>query len=253
MNDVPRPGSDPIPHAENVGAWLLGALDEETAKDFAAELERSPQLRAQVAHLQPVVDALPMGAPQLDPPVSLRDRIMATVHEEADLRRAAAGEPRRARPEPEAAPAASGSRRRRFLGLRPLTAIGFACLALVVGIGAGLALDTDDVGLGGKTVAAKVAFPNARGTMVDRGREGGRLALTGIPNPEKGHVYQVWLIERGNPKPVPTDALFTPNDAGHSTVNVPGDLRRVDQVLVTEEPAGGSPQPTSKPFISATI
>jgi len=253
MTDTQRPGSDPIPHAENVGAWVLGALDEETAKDFAAELERSPQLRAQVAHLQPVVDALPMGAPQMDAPSALRDRIMATVREEADLQRAANGEPRRARPEPEVTPGASGSRSRRFLGLRPLTALGFACVALVVGIGAGFALSTDDGGLGGKTVSVKIAFVGATGKMVDRGREGGRLELTGIPNPDKDHVYQVWLIRAGNPKPVPTDALFTPNGQGHSTVNVPGDLRDVDQVLVSEEPAGGSQQPTTEPVISATI
>ena len=47
MSDDPR-DTAPFPHADNVGAWVLGALDDETARDFAAELQRSPQLRAEI-------------------------------------------------------------------------------------------------------------------------------------------------------------------------------------------------------------
>lgn len=245
MSDDPR-DTAPFPHADNVGAWVLGALDDETARDFAAELQRSPQLRAEVARLQPVVDALPMGVEQMTPPAALRDRIMATVHEEAQLQRAAAGEPRTAAP-----PARRG--RRRFLGLRPLTAVGLAFVALVIGVGAGLALSGGDDPTSARTVVATVGFPGATGTLVDHGGDGGQLRLTGVETATQGRVYQVWLMKKGATTPTPTDALFTPNTDGHATVNVPGDLGEVDKVLVTQEPAGGSPQPTSDPVVTADI
>jgi len=249
MSDNDPRDAAPFPHADNVGAWVLGALDEETARDFAQELQRSPRLRAEVARLQPVVDALPMGVEQMSPPASLRDRIMATVHEEAQLQRAAAGEPRLA-----PAPPARRERRGRFLGLRPLTAAGLACAVLAVGVGAGVVLSTSGSGpAGATTVIAKVTFPNGAGQLIDQGRDGGQLKLTGVAQTAPGRVYQVWLMKQGATKPTPTDALFTPNRGGHATVNVPGDLREVDQVLVTQEPAGGSPQPTSDPVVTAVI
>ena len=47
------------------------------------------------------------------------------------------------------------------------------------------------------------------------------------------------------------DALFTVNAAGSADVPVRADLRGVRELLVTEEPAGGSQVPTSPPVIVA--
>ncbi|HYM57033.1 MAG TPA: anti-sigma factor, partial [Solirubrobacteraceae bacterium] len=71
------------------------------------------------------------------------------------------------------------------------------------------------------------------------------------PAPPQGRVYQVWL-DRGGSTPEPTSALFTTRGDGSASVAVPGSLRGVRQILVTDEPVGGSELPTRRPIISVT-
>jgi hypothetical protein len=80
------------------------------------------------------------------------------------------------------------------------------------------------------------------------------LVVSNLPSPPRGRVYQVWLQPRGRRGPVPTDALFTVNARGNAHVAVPGDLRRAQAVLVTNEPPGGSTVPSQlQPLIAAPI
>ena len=65
----------------------------------------------------------------------------------------------------------------------------------------------------------------------------------GLPAPPSGRVYQVWLKRDGH-APEPTAALFMPSRDGAATASVPGSMQGIDQVIVTDEPDGGSPQPT---------
>jgi hypothetical protein len=67
-----------------------------------------------------------------------------------------------------------------------------------------------------------------------------------------GRIYEVWL-KRGSQPPEPTDALFSVTDNGAGTVGVPGDLRGVSQVMVTDEPSGGSTKPTRSPVIVVSV
>ena len=71
-----------------------------------------------------------------------------------------------------------------------------------------------------------------------------------MPEPPEGRVYQVWTLKPGG-KPVPTTALWTPRADGSADVAVPGSLDGVQSVLVSAEPPGGSPAPTSTPVINA--
>jgi anti-sigma-K factor RskA len=68
-----------------------------------------------------------------------------------------------------------------------------------------------------------------------------------------GRVYQLWLIRDG--KPIPS-TVFNSDPDGHALIEnvaVPESTTGVTQVLLTEEPAGGSPQPTTKPFIGGSL
>ena len=49
--------------------------------------------------------------------------------------------------------------------------------------------------------------------------------------------------------PRPTDALFSVTSRGSGSVNVPGSLRGVTEVMVTSEPLGGSSSPTGPPLL----
>ncbi len=73
-----------------------------------------------------------------------------------------------------------------------------------------------------------------------------------MSEPPFGEVYELWLDRPGAP-PRPTDALFTVTRAGSADVQIPGSLRGVRSVLVTAEPLGGSPSPTSAPILRVAI
>jgi hypothetical protein len=51
---------------------------------------------------------------------------------------------------------------------------------------------------------------------------------------------------------VSAKALFVPNPDGTATATI-DDMNRVNTVMVTAEPRGGSAQPTSAPIVSVAI
>jgi Anti-sigma-K factor rskA len=78
------------------------------------------------------------------------------------------------------------------------------------------------------------------------------LVVSGMPQPPLGKIYEVWLA-RGSAPPQPTDALFGVTGSGLGSVNVPGNLDGVKEVMVTSEPLGGSSRPTSSPVLRVVL
>jgi hypothetical protein len=60
-------------------------------------------------------------------------------------------------------------------------------------------------------------------------------------------------VQRGSATPTPTGTLFSTRANGSANVGVPGSLNGVGRVMVTQEPAGGTPAPTSAPVIVAPV
>lgn len=227
---------------EDTGAWVLGALPEDEARRFAAHLEFCAACRDEVAHLQAGADVLPRAVRQEAAPPVVRDRVMAVVESEAALL-AAAGEPvdrtapRRARWKDWA------------FGVRPAFAAAVACALLALGIGAGV-LAGDGESRRETTASVAETLPSTEAVLrVENGEA--TLRVDGLPAPEGDRDYQVWLKPPGE-DPRPTDALFVPSSEGSATVEIPADVAGLEAVLVTDEPAGGSPAPTSDPIIAAT-
>lgn len=105
------------------------------------------------------------------------------------------------------------------------------------------------------SLAAAVIFTQSPGpagpsAQVRIGGGHAELSVQHLALPAPGRIYEVWL-ERPHAAPTPTAALFTVNGAGAADVAVTGDLRGVRELLVTEEPAGGSRVPTGQPVIVA--
>jgi anti-sigma-K factor RskA len=68
-----------------------------------------------------------------------------------------------------------------------------------------------------------------------------------------GRAYQVWLLVKGKPVGV---SVFNSEPDGSAIIEnftLPDSVAGVTDVLVTEEPAGGSPQPTTTPFIGGKL
>jgi len=78
------------------------------------------------------------------------------------------------------------------------------------------------------------------------------LVVSGMSAPPIGEIYEVWIDRPGQP-PQATDTLFTVTREGRATVEVPGRLRGVREVMVTAEPLGGSSEPTSTPVLRALL
>jgi anti-sigma-K factor RskA len=71
-----------------------------------------------------------------------------------------------------------------------------------------------------------------------------------IPQPGDGRVLQLWLIPKApGGKPVPSETV-RPDENGNFVLLVPNPpelMTETKALAVTEEPAGGSPQPTTTP------
>lgn len=230
--------------SDSLASWLLGALPEDEARAFAAHLSECPVCREDAASLQVAADALPASVPPLPAPPELKGRIMAVVEREAELLAAAddgGQRPARARP-------TLLRRMRDGLSSRPQLVLA-SMLAVLVLAGAGLfgqQLLSDDV----RTLEAQVE--NAPGlaatqAQLEIGDDKARFVTSKLPAPPQGRVYQLWIARGGTIDP--KKRLFTPR-GGSATVTIPGSMRGVSQVMVTDEPAGGSPAPTGDPIIS---
>ncbi len=241
-------GGDHQPVLDALGAYALDAVSETERAEVERHLESCSSCREELEVLSAVVHHLPAAVPQLAPPGEMKARIMAQVEAEAELLRAAGSTADRV---PRRRWARAGA-----LLWGPLGAAAAASVLVLVAV-AGFFLG----GAGrpqpdrSRTVAARVepsSAPHGRASLVMRAGGGATLEVSGLPEPARGRVYEVWLVRRGRGAPAATDALFTVNARGRSHVEVPGDLRHVEKILVTSEPRGGSDVPSQLvPLISA--
>lgn len=224
----------------DAAAYVLGALEESEVQPFREHLAGCAVCRAEIVQLQAAADSLAVGVPRRPAPESLRARIMATAHAEAELLRAAGHEADK----PLAAP--RPWRRRLVPAFAAAVALGVGLL-----IGA-LAINTGSSVTRTQIIRAIVVEPGHNASAVLR-KVGSHLELVveGMPAPPPGRIYEVWL-ERGTQAPAPTDALFSVTNHGQGSVDVPGYVQGVSKVLVTDEPLGGSPKPTRTPVIIAS-
>jgi anti-sigma-K factor RskA len=230
-------GTDPARDcAGDVAAYALGALDPAEAEAFRAHLETCVVCRDELAAFEHVVDALPMSATQHPAPKRLRRRVLDAAENEPKL--GLRGERRRrARP-----------LRARLSMPRPALALGAAVVIVAVAVG-GLELGTSGT-TKTRVYAAHVTGSGSAEVTVTGGHA--ELIVHHFSPPPVGQIYEVWLGRLGQPL-APTSALFSVTTDGNGDVDVPGDLRGVDEVMVTPEPAGGTRVPTHPAVIQASL
>jgi anti-sigma-K factor RskA len=230
------------------GAYLLGALDEAERAAFEEHLAGCPACREEVDLLRPATQVLPISVDALEPPPGLKARIMAEVEREASLL-AAAG------PDADRVPAPA-RRRLRLSSLRVPRLVPAAVAAMLLIVGVAIGVGATQLGSQHeRTVEATVTDPAkapGAGARIEVGEDGVVIVAHNLPAPPSGRVYQVWLKRPGH-APEPTSALFTPSRDGTATASVPGEMDGVAQVLVTDEPDGGSRTPTRDPLLVADM
>jgi anti-sigma-K factor RskA len=238
---VSAPGHDRFRDA--TASYLLGALPADEYEEFAAHLETCPECRAEVDALRPAADALPASAPQVSAPPAVASRVMAEVRREAALLSATGSEADRPAPAPEPS--------RRAWWRWPAPALVTAALLLGIAVGLGAA---GVIGSRGNETIPLAASGRAEGANVRLVMQHGRATLEAehLAGPGAGRVYQVWLQPVGG-TPQPTRSLFEPRSDGTASVAVPPSVKDMKALLVTSEPDGGSPAPTTTPVLVATM
>jgi anti-sigma-K factor RskA len=209
-----------------VAPYALDALDEREEKEFEQHLALCERCREELGSLREAAAALAVGAPPAKPPPELRQRILDQARSERSnvvpLRR-----PRRWAPV-----------------LAATTAIA-AAAAIVLGIWA-TSLDNSNDPL--ESVLSKpgsrlVSMGHYGGVAV--GPDGQAVLALAVPPAPASKTYEAWVIRGGKATPA---GLFS-GRPGTSIVKVSKPVGAGSVVAVTVEPSGGSPQPTSKPFV----
>lgn len=220
----------------DAAAYALGALEASEAEAFREHLATCVVCRDEVSAFGAVVEVLPLSAPPQPVPRALKRRVLADVRAEAR-----ASSPKPARPARRAGRIVTFS--------RPAFAAAATAMAVILAIGV-VVLGSGSSGV--RVIHASVSPKSASAVLrVEGGR--GELVVRGLPQPPAGQVYEVWLLKHASNPPIPTTALFSTTGAGSGTVDVPGNLHGVTQVMVTPEPAGGSKVPTHPAVLVAQL
>lgn len=251
------------------GLYVLGALAPADATEFEAHLATCEICRAEVSALRPVAGALPGTVAQVDPPALLRGRVLESItgqstSSHARLHARAPIAPWLAAAALLAAVALGGyavQLRGRITNLEGELQQATAQVALAdrqVVDARRTALDAQfqvavlaapdllRIDLGGlppaPTASARAFWSRSRGMV---------FTASNLPPLMPGRVYQLWVIppDQGNPISV---GLLEPDASGTLTrvFQTPADLPPPTAVAVSEEPAGGVPQPTGQLYLA---
>lgn len=235
--------SEPDRWSEDIAAYMLGALEPVQAAELERHAEDCERCRSEMRWLTAAVEALPEAVERREPPPALRERLLTEVRD--DARAEAAGD----------RSTQQGSRRgfgwltgSGAHGWRPLGAI--AAVALVVVALAGYEIGSGGTDSGGsKSTFVAGAAPGVVAKVTREG-DGGEIRLANVKRLPDERVLEAWLQRDGEVEPV--KALFVPDPDGNATTNL-GNIKGVEAVLVTTEPAGGSKAPTSTPIADVKI
>lgn len=237
---------------ELLAPYALGAVGAVEARQVRAHLPECAECRDDLARLSEVVAALPLVVDEALPPSRLRQRILAAVRSES----AASGRfggattddaPAKVLELPTEAARRTPMFRRSFL----MPAAAAVVLAL---LGWNLQLQTQLTNRRGQVASAVITAPlkGTHGSVVGEITylPQQRVALVSFHNlasPGAGRTYEMWVIDaKGKPQPA---GVFAPEGDGTKLLVLSQDIGH-HTIAVTEEPLGGSPEPTTTPFIT---
>jgi len=258
------------------GLYVLEALTPAELAEFQAHLEVCDVCRAEVAALRPVAVGLACAVPQVEPPATLRERVI----------RSATGRPVEARHSTASVVRKPTTRMAPWLlaaaSLLAAVALGGYSLQLRARVTdletrlqqaitqASLAerqiADARRTALDAQSQLAVLAAPDlvridlagqtnapAASARAFWSRSRGMVfTASNLPSLPAGRVYQLWVLTATGP-PVSV-GLLEPDQTGGLTAvfQTPPDIPPPTQVAVSDEPAGGVPSPTGMIWVAGT-
>ncbi|MDP9055537.1 MAG: anti-sigma factor [Acidobacteriota bacterium] len=213
-------------------AWALGILQDPERSEIAEHLAREcpncvPGVRSAMATV-----AVMSGAVEVkQPPPHLRRRVLASIEREPARWRFGALIPWAITAALSIALVSIGISGRRQIGETPNLQQALSILNDP---------STKDVAFGETEKPSK-------GRVFVSFRKGVVFIGASLPNIDAGKTFELWVIPaRGNPAPA---GIFQSQPDATAVFVRPGPVENVAAIAVTIEPAGGSAQPTTKPFI----
>jgi len=236
---------------ELAAPYALGALDPAERAEFERHLETCASCRAEVQSFREVSGLLAHTVPPAAPPAELRDRVLGAARLVRPLT------PRRRGILAWAAAAAvvlailggfgywRAANEARVLRTRldvaqsQLDSTKYVVAALLDS-----SVAITDLAATGKAPTMRLYWNRARHIVV--------VAAFDLPPAPAGRTYQLWAIEKGR-APVSVGTFNSP-PSGRTviTLQMPAGVQP-EVSAVTEEPAGGSPQPTQQPFLIGSL
>ena len=218
-----------------LGAYALDALPGELSADVTAHLATCSK-HPEAAELRAVAGALAFAAPEAQPSAALKTRLLDALREES-------------------APADAAPRHIGILGrLKPLVrqravpyalagGLVIALLALLItNLGGEDRPNRAAISLTGENDAGAVVYELEDGIIV--------LDAAGLKPLDAAHTYQLWSIASGKPSSL---GLIGTAPDGEALAVVRVNIKHIDSLAVTIEPAGGSIAPTTDAVLKGTV
>jgi anti-sigma-K factor RskA len=231
------------------GAYATGALTDAEHDAFVAHLGSCANCRDEVAELVATATLLGIAAAE-PPPPGFRERLMAEVAQTRQLPPVVSTL--------EAARARKSVSRSRHWVMSAAASVA----AVVIGLGAwGLTQDSGSEGLSVNAIAAIQTAPDAQTVKTDPGPVTATLTMSrsaggmvfmahGLKDAGDKRTYQVWLLGPGSA--VTSMGTFD-SDGKDNTTRLFQGPGEANALAVTEEPAGGSERPTTRPVLAMDI
>jgi len=225
-------------------AYALGILEDPEQTEITEHLSRKcGNCVPGVASALATVSAMSGAVKLAEPPKDLRRRIVAMVSREAEE-------------------SSRRSPKRSWVFFAPWGLAAALAIALISVALPGRHVNPDTAKLeqalsilndpATKDVSFGEAQQPAKGRVYSHSKLGVVFMAASLPKIESGKTFELWVIPaKGNPIPAGTFASESDNTAVYIR---PGPLEQgAAAFAVTVEPAGGSAQPTTKPFIVAGL
>jgi anti-sigma-K factor RskA len=244
--------------AEYAASYALDALDEEDRASFETHLSNCLLCRAEVHAYRDVVGLMAYAAPKVIAPPDLRERILTEARKVRPLAAARTVKPAgRAsmwlaaaslaavlalgslyydeRSDRLASEAESEAARSELAAAR----VGLNRADSLIAVLLAPEVQTAALAAQGRPPSARLYYNTARSIVV--------VAAFDLRPANPGRTYQLWGLRGGQPTSLGT---FNTEASGRAVVTLPVAVgARFELSAVTEEPAGGSPRPTTTPFL----
>lgn len=231
-------------------AYALDCLDDEEAIYVSEHLATCPICNSELRVYQAIADELPLAAPMVDPPASVKHKLMERIESNS------MGTKTHSRPSLWKNPPT---------GIFQRIAPGLALASLVII----LALVSGNILLLSRVRQLNTAYPQTamsvvslRGTqdmpeatgliVISQDGDHGTLVVDHLLPLGNTEQYQLWLIVNGSRT---SGGIFSVDNEGYGSlwVTSPRPLKDYESFGVTIEPSGGSPSPTGEKVLGGDL